>query len=254
MASLSTPGQAPERRSRLALVAAMLGFDAVTLGGLGVLVATLGLIAPLLGFVLFAFVGGLLSVVAVLVSGLALRATRTGNGLGGRNLAWAGLVTGGAMLLVVLRGASAGFGLPRINDITTDPSDPPAFEYAARDPETRGRDYSYPPGFAEQQRAAYPDLAPIALAVPPDRAFPAAVQAVEKLGMDVTLSDQARGVIEARATSKLFHFVDDVTIRIRPQGDGSIVDVRSKSRDGKGDLGANADRIRAIAAELAAPS
>lgn len=243
----------PERRSRLALVAAVLGFDAVTLGALGVLLATLGIVAPILGFGLFAFVGGLLSVLAVLVSGLALRATREGSGLGGRRLAWAGLVMGGAMLLVVLRGASAGAGLPRINDITTDPSDPPAFEYATRDPETRDRDYAYPAGFAEQQRAAYPDLAPIALATPPDRAFAAALAAVEKLGFEVTLSDQARGVIEARATSKLFRFVDDVAIRVRPSGAGSIVDVRSKSRDGKGDLGANANRIRAIAAELAAP-
>lgn len=244
----------PERRSRLALVGAVLGFDAVTLGALGVLFATLGIVAPILGFGLFAFVGGLLSVLAVLVSGLALRATRAGNGLGGRNLAWAGLLMGGAMLLVVLRGASAGSGLPRINDITTDPGDPPVFEYAARDPETRERDYTYPAGFAEQQRAAYPDLAPIALEAPPDRAFAAALAAVEKLGFDVTLSDQARGVIEARATSKLFRFVDDVAIRVRPKDGGSIVDVRSKSRDGKGDLGANANRIRAIAAELAAAS
>jgi uncharacterized protein (DUF1499 family) len=244
----------PERRSRLALVGAVLGFDAVTIGGLGVLLATLGVIAPFLGFGLFAFVGGPLAVLAVIVSAFALRATRASGGLGGRNLAWAGLAMGAAMLLVLSRSASAGAGLPRINDITTDPNDPPAFEYTLRDPATRDRDYSYPAGFADLQRAAYPDLAPIALALPPDRAFDAAMKAVEKLGLDVTLSDQARGVIEARATSKLFRFVDDVAIRIRPKDGGSVVDIRSKSRVGKGDLGANADRIRAIAAELASAS
>jgi len=61
-------------------------------------------------------------------------------------------------------------------------------------------------------------------------------------------------VIEARATSKLFRFVDDVAIRIRSKDGGSVVDIRSKSRVGQGDLGANANRIRAIAAELAAAS
>lgn len=244
----------PERRSRLALVGAVLGFDAISIGGLGVLLATLGVIAPFLGFGLFAFVGGPLAVLAVIVSALALRATRAGGGLGGRNLAWAGLAMGAVMLLVLSRSASAGAGLPRINDITTDPNDPPAFEYVLRDPATRDRDYSYPAGFADLQRAAYPDLAPILLAVPPDRAFDAAMQAVAKLGLEVTLSDRARGVIEARATSKLFRFVDDVAIRIRPKDGGSVVDIRSKSRVGKGDLGANANRIRAIAAELASAS
>jgi len=77
---------------------------------------------------------------------------------------------------------------------------------------------------------------------------------VQALDLEVTLSDQARGVIEARATSKLFRFVDDVAIRVRPKEGGSVVDIRSKSRVGQGDMGANADRIRAIAARLAPPS
>ena len=239
-------------RSRLALVAAVLGVAAIAIGGLGVLLATLGAVKPLTGFALFAFVGGLLGIVAVVVSGLALRATRAGSGRSGRGLAWLGLVTGGLMLVTVLRGASAGAGLPRINDITTNPEDPPQFEYATRDPETRERDYSYPAGFAEQQRAGYPDLAPIALALPPDQAYEKALAAVQKLGFEVTLSDKARGVVEARSVSKLFHFVDDVAIRVRAEGKGSVVDVRSKSRDGKGDLGANANRIRAIAGALVA--
>lgn len=237
-------------RSRLALVAALLGVDAIATGGLGVGLATVGAVKPLIGFALFAFAGGLLGIVAVVVSGLALRATRDGSGRSGRGLAWLGLVTGGLMLLTVLRGASAGAGLPRINDITTNPEDPPQFEYTTRDPATRERDYSYPAGFAEQQRAGYPDLAPIALALPPDQAYEKALAAAQKLGFEVTLSEKERGVIEARSVSKLFHFVDDVAIRVRADGAGSVVDVRSKSRDGKGDLGANANRIRAIAGAL----
>ena len=43
--------------------------------------------------------------------------------------------------------------------------------------------------------------------------------------------------------TRLFRFVDDVAIRVRPRGAGSVVDLRSNSRVGGGDLGANAERI-----------
>lgn len=237
--------------SRLATAAAAVGGIAAVLGGAGILLATLGVVPPMRGFVSFQL-GSLLGAIAVVLAGLGLRATRAGSGRSGRDRAWFGLVTGGAMLLAAISGARSGAGVPLINDITTSPDDPPQFEYAKRDPATRERDYSYPAGFAEQQRAGYPDLAPIALAQPPDQAYEKALAAAQKLGFEVTLSDKERGVIEARSVSKLFHFVDDVAIRVRAEGTGSVVDVRSKSRDGKGDLGANANRIRAIAAELAA--
>jgi uncharacterized protein (DUF1499 family) len=240
-----------QRSSRLAAAAAGIGGAALLIGGLGVLLASLGVVQPIQGFAAFAFVGGLLSVIGVIVSGLALRATRPGSGLAGRDRAWLGLATAGVLFHAVQRGALAGGNVPRINDITTSPDDPPQFEYGARDPATRDRDWSYPAGFAEQQRAGYPDLAPIAVALPPDQTYEKALAGVQKLGFEVVLSDKARGLIEARDTSKLFRFVDDVAIRVKPGASGgSIVDVRSKSRVGKGDIGANAKRIRAIAAEL----
>ena len=241
----------PQPTSRLAAAAAGVGGLAVLVGGLGVLLANQGVVQPIQGFAAFAFVGGLLGAIGLILAALGLRVTRAGSGRSGRDRAWFGLATGGVMLLAVLRGALAGGNVPRINDITTNPDDPPQFEYAKRDPATRDRDYAYPPGFAAQQRAGYPDLAPIALPVPPDEAYERAQAAAHALGFDVVLSDKARGVIEARATSSLFHFVDDVAIRIRPgPNGGSVVDIRSKSRGGKGDIGANAKRIRAIAAEL----
>ena len=63
-------------------------------------------------------------------------------------------------------------------------------------------------------------------------------------GWEVVGLDESNGTIEAVATSTVFGFQDDVAIRVRPDGASSVVDVRSKSRDGKGDLGANAERIR----------
>ena len=47
-------------------------------------------------------------------------------------------------------------------------------------------------------------------------------------------------------TSNAHFFVDDIVVRIRARDGGSVLDVRSKSRVGKGDVGANAARIRAL--------
>ena len=47
-----------------------------------------------------------------------------------------------------------------------------------------------------------------------------------------------------------FSEADDFVIEVRPNGTGSIVQMRSKSRQGKGDVGANAARIKALFAKL----
>ena len=59
-------------------------------------------------------------------------------------------------------------------------------------------------------------------------------------------------MVEAYDVTAVFQFVDDVVIRVRPAGDGSVVDLRSNSRVGGGDLGANAARIRAFREKLSA--
>ena len=60
----------------------------------------------------------------------------------------------------------------------------------------------------------------------------------------------ADGRLEAIVTSPWFGFRDDIVVRIRPQGTGSRVDIRSKSRIGDADLGGNVDRVRAFLALL----
>lgn len=237
-----------KRSSRLAAVAAFVAGAGGVLALGGPALAHFEAIAPLQGFGAFVL-GSLIAVAGGLLGALGIRATR--GGVGGRDRAWFAVIVGAIALGGVLSAALPGRGLPRINDFTTSPSDPPQFEFAKRDPATSGRDYAYPAGYAEQQAVAYPDLAPIALAVPPAEAFEKATRAAESLGWQITFSDPARGVIEARDVSKLFRFVDDVAIRVRPgAGGGSVLDVRSKSRDGKGDLGANANRIRTFTTTL----
>ena len=56
----------------------------------------------------------------------------------------------------------------------------------------------------------------------------------------------ADGRLEATDTSAFFGFKDDVVVRVRASDAGSRIDVRSKSRVGLGDVGANARRVRAF--------
>lgn len=224
------------RRSTLGLAAAALML-------LGPALTAPRLVPGLVGFALFAL-GGILATGVAAAS--AVQAAR------GR-----GFTLGGKVALVAavvfLGAASRGAGLPRTNDFTTDLDDPPAFGYAATLPENTGRDMGYPPAFADAQRACCPDLAPARLPETPDAAFDRALETAKTMeAWRLTRADKSEGVIEAIATTGVFGFHDDVVVRVRPDGGGSRVNVRSKSRDGKGDLGANAARIRAYLAALAA--
>jgi uncharacterized protein (DUF1499 family) len=209
----------------------------------GVALATTGLVPALAGFGLYAL-GGFVCVVATVVA--LVRLVR------GRAMGLGDVVAlAGALLLIgpAMRGA----GLPRINDFTTDLADPPAFVHAATLPANAGRSLAYPPDFADQQRACCADLRAARLPLAPAEAFARAETAAAAMpGWVVTFRDPAAGVVEAVATTTLFGFQDDVVIRVRPDaaGAGSVVDVRSKSRDGKGDLGANAARIRTYVGRL----
>lgn len=105
---------------------------------------------------------------------------------------------------------------------------------------------------------AYPAVRTLLTAVPPAAAFAAARKAATDMGWTVVTEDEPGGVIEATAETFWFGFKDDVIIRVRPaaEGGGSRIDVRSISRVGLSDLGANAKRIETwftrVAAELAA--
>ena len=132
---------------------------------------------------------------------------------------------------------------PMINDITTTPEAPPAFSGAAG---------PYPPGNAAVQRCAYPDLAPLALAFLPGECFKRAAAAARAMPRwEVAAEDPGSGRIEAVATTLLLRYKDDIVIEVRPAPGGCAVHMRSKSRLGRGDFGANAKRIRAYLAALA---
>jgi len=141
--------------------------------------------------------------------------------------------------------------LPPINDITTDTANPPAFVAVIPLREGSQVPTTYPGAeTAAKQQTAYPDIRPLDLKMPPDTAFARALDAAKSFGWQIDGTDAASGRIEATATTPWFGFRDDVVVRVTPEAGGSRVDVRSLSRVGKGDLGANAKRIRAYLAKL----
>ncbi len=154
---------------------------------------------------------------------------------------------------VVLIPAFAGGGKPPINDISTDLQDVPAFTHAQTLPENAGKNLSYPEDFKPVMTRFYADLKPLKLAEPPDAVFERAVAlARARPGWTVTHVEPQARTFEGVAVTRVFRFQDDFVVRVRPEeGGGTRVDMRSKSRVGRGDLGANAARIHDFLQALA---
>ncbi len=144
--------------------------------------------------------------------------------------------------------------LPAISDVTTDPGNPPRFDALVRQ-RPRGR-IAYPgAATAERQRAAYPDIVTLQINVPPRTAYEAALGVVTKHKWQLAdgrapAAGRREGVIEATARSTIMGFRDDVVIRVSPIGQGTRIDVRSASRFGLHDFGANAARVRSLLEEI----
>lgn len=240
------------RRSKLALAAAFVGALGLFDVALGPLLIHLGWVAPLFGFQWFFGLGLLEGLLALLLGLGALWTTRPASGRTGRPLAWLGLGAGAALAGLLLALLLPTRDVPPINDITTDPQDPPAFVVALEAPANREREMRYPEAFAAAQEAAYPDLGPVRVSGSPEAVLARAAETARELGWEGIQVDPEAGRLEARETSRVFRFVDDIVVRVRPaEGGGSRVDIRSKSRDGRSDLGANAARIREFVAALA---
>lgn len=140
--------------------------------------------------------------------------------------------------------------LPKIHDITTDPIDPPRFDALSRLRTGDGTNTAVYAGLysAEQQRQFYPDIEPIELEIPVDRAYAIARQLVIKRKWTVIDEREPQpprriGRIEAVARTPIMGFREDISIRVVPDGDDSRVDIRSASRYFESDIGSNAARV-----------
>jgi uncharacterized protein (DUF1499 family) len=169
-------------------------------------------------------------------------------------LAVCGLVIGGIAAYFPWHAGEMRGVYPPMHDITTDATNPPSFEFAAamRAAE-EGAGVAYPGAdtYAMQQKY-YPGIEPAILAMPPAQAFDRALAVVKAKGWTIVKTDPQAGIIDAYDKSFWFGFTDDFAIRVTAADNGSRVDIRSGSRQGRGDFGVNAARVRGFLAALKA--
>ena len=123
------------------------------------------------------------------------------------------LIAVGALLgVLVVLVVAALLSWPRINDVTT-----------------RGT-------------REYRDIRPQQFQIPFPAVNSAAVAVLKE--MDIEITRQSPREIQGVATTPVFRFEDDVTVSLSTIRGVTIVDVRSRSRVGRGDFGTNARRIR----------
>jgi uncharacterized protein (DUF1499 family) len=141
--------------------------------------------------------------------------------------------------------------VPPIHDISTDLLDPPEFIAIA----SLRADAPNPVGYAgeesaAQQRKAYPELKTLSYLQTKAELVDAVEQAIQSLGWELVNTDSSNGIVEATDTTTWFGFKDDVVVRVNDEGSERFVDIRSKSRIGRSDLGKNAQRIHSLINEL----
>ncbi|MFA3789905.1 DUF1499 domain-containing protein [Aliiglaciecola sp. SL4] len=168
-----------------------------------------------------------------------------------KNISWANVAISAIFALVAvglpLSIMSKAKSVPPIHDISTDLTNPPKFiaiaplradapnpvEYAGEET-------------AKQQKEAYPQLTSQKYSELSSQIFSATEAAIKELGWELVNADKSLGIIEATDTTAWFGFKDDVVVRIVTSGANTIVDIRSKSRVGRSDLGKNAERIQQL--------
>lgn len=182
-----------------------------------------------------------------------------------------------AFLALLIPAGGLGYGLyirqqaaviPPIHDISTDLMDPPGFSRdvaTARSGVTRGNDLDLLGArVADDPRAGrwagarvvdviqrdYPDITSIPTGLAQAAAFEIALNLAREQNWRIGRTDPAAGIIEATERSLWYGFTDDIVVRVRPDGSGARIDMRSVSRVGGSDLGMNAKRMRPYLAEL----
>ncbi|GLK78351.1 DUF1499 domain-containing protein [Methylopila turkensis] len=246
-------------RSRVARAALTLALFALTATAFAAVALRAGAVEPFAGFV-------------AALAGLGLAAFAALVGVIGAVIVWRTGARGGVRALFAIAIAAAllagpayvagrAFQKPRLPDVSTDLADPPAFTRARLD---RKPGDAAPPGAiahaqAEAQKAAYPEIAPLRLAVSPEEAAGLVIGLIEQRGWRLLgptsypRGGPPRTSFEATARTPVLGLSDDVAIRIRPDGEnGSRVDMRSAARIGAADFGAAAERVRSFLADLAA--
>ncbi len=194
-----------------------------------------------------------LAIVAVALAAYAL-VDIWNEGRSGAVRASAAVLISASVLAVPLWWLPALMQLPRIYDVTTDPSHPPAFDKIAIIRQGQANPAHYDSSFRPLQLAGYPDIKPLTVPRPITEVYMAVRETVKELNWQV-IGDQSpetarSGYIEAVDRTFLFGFTDDIAIRITGSARSARIDIRSSSRFGLHDLGRNAERIRTFLAQV----
>ncbi len=246
---------AEEPASRLAIWARRIAIFSLPVAVLAVVIARAGLleIVP----VLATFAASLVMASIAILLALASLVGIWRHGIEGLGAALTAVLIGAALLAYPSYLAVRAVRLPEIADVTTDPLDPPRYEMIGRLRSREANPVAYAGLYAaQQQKAAYPDVAPLDTDARPQATYDAAMTAIAKRRWQVINArppqppqggQPARdGYIEAVARTLIMGFRDDVAVRIRAVNDGTRVDVRSSSRYGRHDFGTNAARVRVL--------
>jgi len=226
--------------ARLALLASVIALVLLLIGGPGYRMGLWGLGFGLLDAMQYALFAGAAGAILAIVF-LLIPKIRSGQTVP----LFAALVIGLSVAAVPLYVQNTVDSVPRIHDISTNTNNPPEFvdvrplrEDAANPPEYAGAEV------AEQQREAYPDIRTLETGMDPDTLVELALDTAREQGWEIVSAVTEDGRIEATDTTLWYGFKDDIVIRVRETDEGSILDIRSKSRVGASDLGKNAARIR----------
>ena len=142
--------------------------------------------------------------------------------------------------------------VPPIHDITTDTDTSPQF--IAVVPLRAQTGATNPPEYDREQTAqqleAYPELDTVTVDADYSTVFDVSLEVLQEMGLVIVEADEPGGRIEATHTSRWWGFKDDVVIRFNREENPLTIDMRSKSRIGGSDLGANANRIETFFSKL----
>src|SRR6476619_4005071 len=168
---------AEEPTSRLAIWARRCAFFALAATVLSVLIVRSGILE--LEPALATFAGALVFAVCGIVLAFGAFIVIWKDGSRGMGPAFAAIAIGLALIAYPAYLGYRAYKLPKINDITTDPIDPPRFDVLAR---LRPRGTVEYAGLyaAELQRKAYPDIEPLSVSAPPKAAYDAAMAVIQR--------------------------------------------------------------------------
>ncbi len=232
--------------TRALLVSAVILLIILVTGPLGYKFSMVPLQPSLVSLLIAVAGGALVFLIGLVYLVIAMRSDLERN----RNLVIVSMILGLVPVGIIGPQMAAAGDVPPIHDITTDTANPPAFVAIVPLRENAPNGYEY--GVTEAWPAeklgattmeAYPHLKSVESDLSVADAVDRTEDALRAMGLEIVAVDKEAGLVEATATTFWFGFKDDMVVRIVGNGEGSRIDLRSMSRVGQSDVGANAARI-----------